>query len=200
MGRISIVMKIGFVWAILFFLIGCALTQDGTYPEYLAGMNPDNFSAEIARLETVISTNSDSSERWQAHLQLAQLYISYKNPRRNYQKALENLRLYYPHHPTSVDDHDLRNWLSALKEIESQEPKLKAQNKKIEQLTATLKISKQAIRSLNKENKALKDDTSRLRTANGKLKKDNQELAMKIDMLKILDSRVEEKRQNYTSD
>ena len=200
MARISIVMKIGFVWAILFFLIGCALTQDGTYPEYLAGMNPDNFSAEIARLETVISTSSDSPERWQAHLQLAQLYISYKNPRRNYQKALENLRLYYPHHPTSVDDHDLRNWLSALKEIRSQGPKLKAQNKKIEQLTATLKISKQAIRSLNKENKALKDDTSRLRTANGKLKRDNQELAMKIDMLKILDSRVEEKRQNYTSD
>ena len=200
MSRISIVMKTGFVWAILFFLIGCALTQDGTYPEYLAGMNPDNFSAEIARLETVISTSSDSPERWQAHLQLAQLYISYKNPRRNYQKALENLRLYYPHHPTSVDDHDLRNWLSALKEIRSQGPKLKAQNKKIEQLTATLKISKQAIRSLNKENKALKDDTSRLRTANGKLKKDNQELAMKIDMLKILDSRVEEKRQNYTSD
>ena len=200
MGRISSVMKIGYVGAILFFLIGCAQTQDGAYPEYMVGLNPDNYSAEIARLETIISKNSDSSGRWQAHLQLAQLYISYKNPRRNYQKALDNLKLYYPHHPTSVDDHDLRNWLSALKEIGNQGPRLTAQSKRIEQLTAKLKKYKQANLALAKENKTLKAEKSRLSSTNWKLKKDNQELAMKIDMLKILDRRVEEKRQNYTSD
>ena len=200
MGRISIVMKIGFVWAILFFLIGCVQTQDRTYPEYMAGMNPDNYSAEIERLETIISKNPDSSERWQAHLQLAQLYISYKNPRRNYQKALENLRLYYPHHPTSVDDHDLRNWLSALKEIENQGPKIMAQNKKINQLTAKLEKSQQAKRALKKENSSLKVDKSRMMNSNSKLKKHNLELTMKIDMLKILDHRVEEKRKNYSSE
>jgi len=200
MSRISIVMKIGFVWAILSFLIGCVQTQDRTYPEYIAGMNPDKCSAEITRLEAIISKKPDSSERWQVHLQLAQLYISYKNPRRNYQKALENLRLYYPHHPTSADDHDLRNWLSALKEIENQGPKIMAQNKKIKQLTAKLKISKQANLALKKENKTLKAEKSRLMSTNGKLKMDNQELAMKIDMLKILDHRVEEKRKNYSSE
>jgi hypothetical protein len=200
MGRKSITMKLGFVWAILFFLIGCAQTQDRSFTEYMAEMNPDNYSAEIARLETVISKNPDSSGRWQAHLQLAQLYISYKNPRRNYQKALENLRLYYPHHPISEDDHDLRNWLSALKEIGNQGPRLAAQSKKIEQLTAKLKMAKQANLALKKENEALKADKLRLTNTNGKLKRDNQELAMKIDMLKILDRRVEEKRQNYTSD
>jgi len=200
MGRITIVMKIGFVWAIISFLIGCALIQGRTDPKDKAGINSDKYSIEIARLEAIISKNPESSERWQAHFQLAQLYISYKNPRRNYQKALENLKLYYPHHPTFEDDHDLRNWLSVLKEIQIQSPKIESQNKKIEQQTAKLKKYKQANLALKEANKTLKTDKSRLMNTNSKLKKSNVELATKIDMLKTLDHRVEEKRENYSSD
>lgn len=168
-------MKIGFVWAIISFLIGCASIQERTNPKDKAAA----YSTEIARLETIILKKPESSKKWQAHYQLAQLYISYENPRRNYKKALENLKLYFPHHPTYVDDHDLRNWLLVLKEIQKQSPQIEYQNKKIKQLTVKLKKSKQANRALKKANKTL---------------------AMKIDMLKTLDRRVEEKRKNYSSE
>lgn len=168
-------MKIGFFWAIISFLSGCALTQERTNTKYKA----DEYSTEIARLETIILQNPKSSKRWQAHYQLAQLYISYNNPKRNYKKGLKNLKLYFPHHPASVNDHDLRNWLLVLKEIQNQSPQIRSQNKKIKQLTAKLKKS---------------------RRSNLALKKANKTLAMKIDMLKTLDRLVEEKRKNYTSE
>ena len=193
-------MKIGFVWAIISFLIGCAPIQERTNPKYKAEIKSDQYSIEIARLETIILQNPGSSKKWQAHYQLAQLYISYKNPRRNFKKALENLKLYFPHHPISVDDHDLRNWLLVLNEIQNQPPQIESQNKKIEQLTAKLKKSKQANLALKKANKTLKSNKLRLMNTNRKLKKYNVELAMKIDMLKTLDHRVEEKRQNYSSE
>ena len=200
MGRVTIVMKIGFVWAIISFLIGCAPIQERTNPKYKAEIKSDKYSIEIARLETILLQNPGSSKKWQAHYQLAQLYISYKNPRRNYKKALENFKLYFPHHPTSVDDQDLRNWLTVLNEIQNQSPKIESQNKKIEQLTAKLKKSKQANLALKKANKTLKSNKLRLMNTNSKLKKYNVELAMKIDMLKTLDHRVEEKRKNYSSE
>ena len=46
----------------------------------------------------------------------------------------------------------------------------------------------------------MKVDKSRMMNSNSKLKKNNLELTMKIDMLKILDHRVEEKRKNYSSE
>ena len=117
-------MKIGFVWAIISFLIGCAQTQESMYP----------------KIE------------------------------------------------------------SQIKKIESQNKKIAYQNKKIEQLTAKLIKSRQANLALKKENKKLKTDKLGLINTNSKIKKYNQDLAMKIDMLKTLDHRVEEKRKNYSSD
>jgi len=110
MGKLTIIMKIGFVWAIMSFLSGCALIQNLKY-----------------------ST-------------------------------------------------------------------IESQNKKIEQQTAKLKKYKQANLALKEANKTLKTDKSRLMNTNSKLKKSNVELATKIDMLKTLDHRVEEKRENYSSD
>lgn len=175
-------MKIGFVWAIISFLSGCALTQERTNTKYKA----DEYSTEIARLETIILQNPKSSKRWPAHYQLAQLYISYNNPKRNYKKGLKNLKLYFPHHPASVNDHDLRNWLLVLKEIQNQSPQIRSQNKKIG--------------SQNKKIKQLTAKLKKSRRSNLALKKANKTLAMKIDMLKTLDRRVEEKRKNYTSE
>ena len=79
-------------------------------------------------------------------------------------------------------------------------PKIESQSKKIDQLTAKLIKSRQANLALKKENKKLETDKLRLMNTNRKLKKYNVELAMKIDMLKTLDHRVEEKRKNYSSE
>ncbi len=73
MGRITIVMKIGSVWAIISLLIGCALIQERINPKYNAESKSDKYSIEIARLETIISQNPESSKGWKAHYQLAQL-------------------------------------------------------------------------------------------------------------------------------
>ncbi len=117
MGRLTIVMKIGLVWAIISFLSGCVQTQEL--------MNP---------------------------------------------------------------------------KIASQNQKIAIQNQKIDHLTAKLIKTKQANIALKKENQKLKADQLRLMKTNSQLKKHNLELVMKIDMLKILDHRVEEKRKNYSSD
>lgn len=194
------VIKIGFVWAIISFLIGCAQTQGWIYPKYKGEIDSDEYSVEIDRLETIISKNPDSSKRWRAHSQLAQLYISHNNPKNNYQKALENLILYFPHHPIFMDDHDLLNWISVLNEIRDRSQKIESKNNKIEQLTVKLNKSRQANRSLVQEKKTLNIDKLRLMNAISNLEKSNQELAMKIDMLKTLDHRVEEKRKNYSSE
>lgn len=79
-------------------------------------------------------------------------------------------------------------------------PNKDSQNKKIEQLTAKLKKSRRANLALKKENKTLRTAKLRLMNTNSNLKKHNQELTTKINMLKILDHRVEEKRKNYSSE
>ena len=191
--RAGILVKIGLVWAIVSFLTGCAVIRgainpiyEAINPTYEANIESYQYAMEIARLENIIAHNPEASERWQAHYQVAQLYISYKNPQRNYQKSLENLKLYLRYHPDSVHDHDLQNWLSVLNEIQNQTPKLEIQNRRIEQLNAMLTETREASLALKEENSILE--------------KHNAELAQKIDMLKTLDHSVEEKRRNYSSE
>jgi uncharacterized protein YceK len=78
--------------------------------------------------------------------------------------------------------------------------KIESQSQKIQQLTMELHDSQQASLVLMKENRKLKADNLQLMETSQKLKKENRELAMKINMLKILDRRVEEKRENYTDE
>jgi len=89
-----------------------------------------------------------------------------------------------------------------------------SQGKKIQQLTKELHKSQQAYLALMKENqklkadnlqliksgRMLKRDNLKLMNTNSRLKRDNRQLVTKINMLKTLDHRVEEKRKNYTSD
>jgi hypothetical protein len=70
----------------------------------------------------------------------------------------------------------------------------------VELLTAKLKELRQETLALKEENQILNTDNIRLTFANSKLQKHSLELTMKIDILKTLDHRVEEKRKNYSSD
>jgi tetratricopeptide (TPR) repeat protein len=195
MGRINILIKTVFVCGFISLLIGCAQIQAPTRstPEkYNAEIRFEKYSKEIDRLETIVLKDSDFSKRMQAYFQLAQLYISYKNPKRNYQKALENLEVYLSSNPAFADNYDLRNWLSVLKEIERLSKKVNSQQKKITQLGDRLDKSKQANVAFKKANKILKE-------SNTKLKDSNMKLTKTIEMLKSLDRHVEEKRKNYSN-
>jgi hypothetical protein len=70
----------------------------------------------------------------------------------------------------------------------------------VELLTAKLKELRQETLALKEENQILNTDNIKLTFANSKLQQHSLELTMKIDMLKTLDHRVEEKRKNYSSD
>jgi hypothetical protein len=77
---------------------------------------------------------------------------------------------------------------------------MESQNGKVELLTAKLKELRQETLALKEENQILNTDNIKLTFANSKLQQHSLELTMKIDMLKTLDHRVEEKRKNYSSD
>ena len=117
-------MKSGFVWAMIFFLFGCAQLQELT------------------------------------------------NPR------------------TASQDQKIEQLTAQLRDYQKQNQALKAENRKLKAYNLRLK----------KSNNTLLKDNQKLLAANSKLETDNRDLALKINMLKILDHRVEEKRKSYIMD
>ena len=180
------IVKIGFGWVVLSFLVGCAHSREPVIPISEPTIVSQQPVVQIAMLESIVFHNPDSPRSWQAHYQLAQLYYSHKNPYRDYQKALEHLELYLPHKNDAVHDLDLQNWLLVLREIQIQSPTIESQTRQIAQLTARL------------------DDFTRtnlfVEGLNSTLEEENAELTMKVEVLKTLDQSVEEKRKSYTAD
>jgi outer membrane protein assembly factor BamD (BamD/ComL family) len=104
-------------------------------------LKPGGYSKEIARLKTVIKSHPERSERVKAHLHLASLYASYKNPNKNYNKALEELNRYISLNPKAAKEYAVQNRLHLLKEIEQ----LSEKNVKLEQAIEELKLLDQQI-------------------------------------------------------
>ena len=174
---------------------GCTHQQNKgpAEPQKIAAQ-PDTgkYMKEILKQEQTVRAASDTSERMQAHLELAQLYTSYKNPRRNYNKALKHLEIYASLQPDFAADKNLRNWLSALKEMDRQSQIISQLNKDINQ-------SQQNISALKKSTKKLKRDKAIFIKKNNQLTETNETLAKTIEMLKNIDRNIEEKRKSYTS-
>jgi hypothetical protein len=173
-------MKAVTVSLVLTFLFGCT-----TNPTHQADIESDQYSTEIKRLENVVRKKGKSSERWQSHYQLAHLYKSHKNPKRNYKKSLENLQSYLKKYPPSKNDHDQQNLLLALTEIQNQQQIVKSQKRKIKKLSSDLAKSKQT--------------NLALREVGSEMEKFNSKLSMKIENLKTLDQNVEEKRKSFNN-
>ncbi|MGD8520676.1 MAG: hypothetical protein PVF56_05985 [Desulfobacterales bacterium] len=185
---------------LILVLTGCAQMRNMTMTEDNgAELQSDKFVTQINQLEAGVQKKADSAERMQAHLELAQLYLSYKNPVRNYQKALKHLQIYASLNSESADQEGLRNWLSALKEIERLSEELNEKDKNIKHLGIKLKKLTQEKIALENKNKAFKNANVKLIQKNSKLEASNTDLAEKIEMLKNLDRRVEQKRKNLTN-
>lgn len=180
------IMLIG--WGLLIAIGGCAhQPNNGTLSSETISLQPDadKYSKEISEQEETARTASEASDRMQAHLTLARLYTSYKNPQRNYEKALQHLEIYASLQPDFTKDEDLRNWLSALKQMD-------LQRQKVDQ-------SQQDITKLKKINARLKRNNAKLKKINGQLTASNATLTKTIEMLKNIDRTIEEKRKNYSS-
>jgi len=108
---------------------------------FTSDLKPGNYSREIARLKNVIKTHPERSERVKAHLHLAGLYSSYKNPDKDYAMALEQLERYISLNPNAAREYDVQNRLHLLREI----AQLSQENLKLGQTIEELKLLDQQI-------------------------------------------------------
>jgi hypothetical protein len=199
--------KIIIIGVLITLTSACSLTRSMSSlssPKDPSELSPDQFSGEIIRIENILHNDNDPDHRKTAHLQLAGLYISSKNPVPNYKLALVQLENYAALDPTLDNQYRLRDWLAALKEMKRLSMAISAQKKQIEKLRLQMKhagrknlvMDKKKIK-LARQNKDLKQINSELRKKNQALAGDNQKLEQTIEMLKNLDRRLEEKRQSF---
>ena len=175
-------------WSLLTVLGGCAhqaYRDTADADENAVQSDGGDYSKEISEHDETARTAPDASERMQAHLKLARLYMSYKNPQHDYEKALKHLQIYASLQPNFANDQELRDWLTALKQMERQ-------RQEIDQ-------SQQEISKLKKANKRLTLNNAKLKTANNQLTESNAALTETIELLKNIDRNIEEKRKNYSS-
>ena len=136
MGKLTVIMRIGFVWAIISFLSGCALVQNLKY---------STIESQNKKIDQLTANLIESNQ--------------------------ENLAL------------------------KTENSALKTAKVRLMYTNSNLKKNKQELLYTNRK---LRDYRLELMEINRKLEENNQELVMKIDMLKVLDHNVEEKRKNYS--
>ncbi len=135
----------GYVFLLLFVVLGCSLTLMQKKPE-----GEKEFLEETCRLEKLAHDHPEASVRSRSHLKLAFLYLNYKNPQLNYSRALEEMESYLSLEPTKKQGDDFHDWLAALKEIEK--------------LQTGLEKAQRANRSLREEASGLKETIDRLKS------------------------------------
>jgi hypothetical protein len=151
----------GCIFLLLFFVLSCSFKQTVKKPE-----GEKDFFQETSRLENLAREHPETSVRIQSRLQLAFLYVNYKNPQLNYTRALQEMEGYLSLAPAKVQTEDFQNWFAVLREME----KLKTNLEKVQ-----------------KANKSLRDEV-------GGLKEMNHKMRETIESLKKLDRQMEEKR------
>jgi chromosome segregation ATPase len=124
------------------------------------------FSQEASRLEKLSHEHPEASVRARSHLQIAFLYVNYRNPQLNYSRALREIESYLSLTPAKAQTDDVQNWLAVLQKIESLQMSLKR---------------------VQEANKSLREEVSGLREVNNKMRET-------IETLNSLDRQMEEKR------
>ena len=196
----AFMLKIAIIGGIIALTSACSLTQ--RMPRPLSPMDPselnsDQFSKEISRIENIIRSDTDPDHKKTAYLQLADLYISFKNPERNYKMALVQLENYAALDPPLDAPYKVRNWLAALKEMERLSMAIAGQKKQIETLSHQIKESGRKKSLPDKKKTKLTRQNDDLKQINAELRKKNHKLEQTIEKLKNLDRRLEEKRKSF---
>jgi outer membrane protein assembly factor BamD (BamD/ComL family) len=91
----------GCIFLVLFFIVGCSL-QTLKKPE-----GEKEFFQETSRLEKRAREHPKTSVRAQSHLQLAFLYVNYRNPQLNYTRALHEMENYFSLAPGKAQTDDV---------------------------------------------------------------------------------------------
>jgi hypothetical protein len=157
----------GCISLLIFLTLSCSL-QALKKPE-----GEKEFSQETSRLERLAREDPKNSIRAQSHLQLAFLYVNYRNPRLNYTRALQEMEDYLSLMPDQAQTDDFQNWLAVLKEVD----KLQTNLEKAQRV-----------------NKSLRDEVTDLQKVNKSLRDEVTDLKETIEKLKALDRLMEERR------
>lgn len=110
--------------------------------KYFTKLKPRDFPKEIARLEKIAKTHSDTSVQARAHLQLAMLFLDYKNPAVNYIRALRELEAYISLYPEGGQADEIQTWRALLDKIElltKENNRIKEENQKMNNIIENMK-------------------------------------------------------------
>jgi len=137
----------GCIFLLLFFIASCSL-QTLKRPE-----GEKEFFQETSRLEKRAREHPETSVRAQSHLQLALLYVNYRNPQINYTRALQEMESYFSLPPGKEQTDDVQNWFAVLKEVvklQTGMERMQKQNKSLRDEVAGLKETIEKLKSLDR--------------------------------------------------
>ena len=138
----------GYIPLLLFFIVSCSMHALKT-PE-----GEKEFSQETSRLERLAREAPETSVRAQSHLQLAFLYVNYRNPQLNYSRALQEMESYRSLAPAKAQTDDFQNWLAVLKEVgklKTSLERMQKANKSLSDELASLKETIERLKSLDRQ-------------------------------------------------
>jgi hypothetical protein len=184
--------------ALAFVFAGCTLKYTPPTAEI--------YAQETARLEKRIQEQGDVSIRAKFHLKLAWLYSSWKNPKRDYAKALDEFETYLSLEPDEAGDDEIQNWLCILRQLGRSENESMKMRERIEilsreyqenkSLRANMEVlakenaeKREALEQQAKKNQKLQENVKKLEESNNSLKR-------AMENLKTLDLQIERKRRS----
>ena len=137
----------GWIFLLLFFIASCSL-QTLKRPE-----GEKEFFQETSRLEKRAREHPETSVRAQSHLQLAFLYVNYRNPQINYTRALHEMESYFSLAPGKAQTDDVQNWFAVLREVgklQTSMERMQKVNKSLRDEVAGLKETIEKLKSLDR--------------------------------------------------
>ena len=185
------------IWLIMLLIL---LASPSCSLKY-APQSGDEFRQETLRLEEKARSHEDPEVRAECQLELAYLYLHYRNPLLNYGKALQGFEAYLKFTGSDRQTEEIQNWTLALREMDRREretaslkervAKLVQENDgKTKSLAWQLKKNQETQTALEK----LHAQVDSLERTNRGLKEANDKMKETVEKLKNLDLQMEEKR------
>jgi hypothetical protein len=159
-------------------------------PDFNPDLPINQYAIEIENQQRIVLNETDANKRAEAYYKLAQLYLSYKNPKRNYQKCYESLKKLILLNETFHKKYEVKNMMAFLKDIDD----LYLIKKTNKQNLNNLKIE---TGHLNTQNRELMGKLKKNRKDNIRLIRENVELKRLIEGIKKIDLEIEMKRKTY---
>ncbi len=185
------------LWLILLLIL---LASSNCSLKYVP-QSGEEFRQETLRLEEKARSHEDPEVRAECQLELAYLYLHYRNPLLNYGKALQGFEAYLKFTGSDRQTEEIQNWTLALREMDRREretaslkervAKLVQENDgKTKSLALQLKKNQETQAALEK----LHSQVDSLERTNRGLKEANDKMKETVEKLKNLDLQMEEKR------